>query len=539
MDSSAVAQEADRKAMGKARAMGGNLDIAQGLGQFASTEALAKGAEVVGTLGGQAAQAQYQQQVQQTQLDAQAKATHVAELKNQLYNDTTTPEGRLLILDELRASDPTDPVVRLYDANPETFATQFSAQDLKLHDAQLKVAIGDMQNKITDVTDTKQVQDYFNSGAYQKIMFPSDVKFTNQVANWQPSSKELAAYVKATGKEPNLSDLDSLKDVYAYTKFKQDYHSMADAQIVSDLSSQITTNGIGLDSAQLQNIKDFAPLLNKTLQGQKVKVTDAAGNSRLVAWSTDTKEGALAPLFTKWDGTAYQPGEEPDTFDKNLDSLFYKTNDQLVEKGMSPLTMSQFRDTMAKNNLATTDTQFVNPMDNTAVTVMAQNLSQSLAKSKEAELGKIKVASIEDAKKAQSAASFEGIGPELMKQLLADGGARDNMENLGFKIADKTSDTWGGGTTLNQIISAGFTPGTKMVGSDGKIYTITAFNEMNDDDTVSGAEKGFQLLGIDPTTGKEVIIKRTTDEGFDGNYSGTVYRVYPGYPDEWRTSESY
>ena len=539
MDSSAVAQEADRKAMGKARAMGANLDIAQGLGQFASTEALAKGAEVVGTLGGQQAQAQYNQQVQQTQLDAQAKAAHTSELKNQLYNDLTTPEGRLLIMDELRASDPTDPIVRLYDANPEAFATQFSAQDLKLHDAQLKVAVGDMQNKITDVTDMAKVNDYFNSGAYQKIMFPSDTKLTNIVSEWSPSAKEMQAYQKATGKTADPTSLDSLKDMYAYTKFVGDYHSMADSQIVANLSSQITTNGIGLDSAQLQNIKDFAPLLNKTMQGQKVNVSDAAGNSYLVNWSTDTKNGALAPLFTKWDGTSYGDGEEPSTFDKNMDSLFYKTNDNLVKQGQKPLTMSQFGGLMAQKNYAEGNTDFVNIMDNAKLNVLSQSMAKQYTDANIENLGKIKVGSVDEAKNAVSPASFSGVGPELMKMILADPMARDNMMKIGFHLADSTLDTFAGNTSIDQFKAKGIKPGDSIVGKDGKIYKITVFNNMKDRDNFTGTPKAFRILGIDPITGKEVEIYRRTEQGFDSNSWGQVHREDPNNPGEWIETEAY
>jgi len=222
----------------------------------------------------------------------------------------------------------------------------------------------------------------------------------------------------------------------AYSQFKKEsgeWINQANAVALTDI---LIKSGMNVDVDQALNIKQLMPVLDKSLAGTKIKVTDSTGKVYEVPWSTDTKDGALAPLFQDWDGKSYAPGQKPSVADSNLDAMFYAMNESLVNNGQAPLTMSQFRGLvtgpMSANPLNVTD----KPLTQNNIKAWVQDATKAQNKANEIEQGKIKVTDATSAANATSMESFSEATPLQMKEYLADPTARKNMQKLGFQFLE-------------------------------------------------------------------------------------------------------
>lgn len=492
-----------------------------GLAQAAGLESQAQTAQQQGTIAMQGAQAQvaqdqvtannnFQQATEEYKLTEAKKQTRLTQLTDMLKSGQIPESMRSQVLDEMLAIDPTDPIVQLYRDNPDVLANMLKTSDISAQMQNAKNASMSMSQALTgQFADNDKVMQYYNSGEWQKMMWPDANRLETAALANTPTAGDIKAYEEATGKHYDGS-IDSLKDVYAYNQFARQVKLVGDEEIFTDMGNELQTMGVQTDPASLAKLKAAIPKLTSIMQGQ-----DITQDGYKVKWSSDTEDGGLAPLFKTWTGA-----EQGTPEDKNMDHLFWAANNSVGDNGQITFSafQSQFPGWLAEKPeyaaILSSGEMKQGDIDNLAKQFVAETQQSKVG----ANLSLLQGTELVDKVRGMQTlkvGDLAGLTSTQLNSLLDNQATKSMLEAVnggaGVKNFDSITLTTKG--VLESMQSQGIKPGTIVV-QNGKIYTISKIMSFKESNTFGRDNFGTQLRAIGPD-GTEVVLKQTAGSGFN------------------------
>lgn len=209
-----------------------------------------------------------------------------------------------------------------------------------LHDAgynqlfqQRNLASSEVLRNIQDSTSLTEVNANFDNYKNAKYGSAFDVSVPKNLTVDDLDEEILSEYIQQFG-EPDLTNADDVKNVYAYQQYRKDVDKSFKDEVAVGLVNELLANGGNEETAQ--RIRNLGTDFVFSLMDDEAMANYIGGQVD----ASDPVNGALGFMFSDWKGNVYgegNPHENQPVEDKNLDSLWQSYLLASAKDGSAPL----------------------------------------------------------------------------------------------------------------------------------------------------------------------------------------------------------
>lgn len=365
---------------------------------------------------------------------------------------------------------------------------------------------------------------------YKNAKYGSEMD-VNVPTSWSPSEEEITLYKEAFG-EPNLEDVNTLKDIYAYSRYRKDVDKSFKNELATGLLAEFEVNGGNPEiSDRLRNMGAETVL---ALAGGDAVANYNGGKYDI----SDPIHGQISHLFSDWSGNLYgsqQEWENRSQLDKNLDATYSSYLAQANAAGVEPLSRSEWANkfnemwtesvtngsTPAMEGYGEQNAKFFASKVLDKQKAAAKVADQSIPLSQQADTALGKGGQAPDT--ATLYKSLAGMPPQVLRTWL-ESADPEQLALANINPRQVNDMYWKGGLGGNNeevqkwAKENGIKEGT-VVTMSGVPYQVAGFVWAKDDDTYN-PDHATELWGYkikpDGTRGELVMIESHKDDGFDG-----------------------